>query len=252
MKTGDTIRINRKEDFLKCLRNELVPENPVTGYGIRGLLEYRTAKLKRHVDSIYEGYDKRSHTYYGKSITAEYFEKIYGAQAIKEQSSDTIFNCWSFLNRFLRGKTGKRWVKEDEALSTINELFKGHAELKELLDKLADYQHCLANLMPAPRGFNGSTDHDGKGNFNRDNDYPDLYYQRARFNFPEMYSWINKNMDNYALWFFKSFQSNLLDGEANKPLDIERDGEIEQYQESIRSALTCIEQRAELLLQMIK
>ena len=44
-----------KDDFLKCVRNELVPENPKTSEGLVGLLEYRInaseGRNKRHPDS---------------------------------------------------------------------------------------------------------------------------------------------------------------------------------------------------------
>ena len=42
-------------------------------------------------------YDETQHRYIGKSKTAEYFEELYGIDPIEIGSSDTIFNCWSFL-----------------------------------------------------------------------------------------------------------------------------------------------------------
>lgn len=239
-----------KIDLLKCVRNELVPENPYTkSSGIKGLLEYRinSNNNKRHPDSIYEGYDKKLKKYYGRSKTAECFEKIYNINPFDIGSSDTIFNCWSFLNRFVRGKTGKDWVSEKEVLNNLDKIFNGYEDVKKLLDKLADYHHSLANFMPAPYGFNGSASHDGKGQHDRDNDMPDVYYKRAEKEFPYMYKWINNNIDKYCLHFFKKYKSNLSDGIANSPLDIKNNDDMEKYKESIRNAIRCIEERAKYL-----
>lgn len=246
------IQILTRDDLLKCVRNELVPENLTTCFGIEGLLQYRIMDKKRHVDSIYEGYDKSNRKYYGKSMTAECFEIIYGSNSLNEGSSDTIFNCWSFLNRFIRGKVGRRWVSEIEALNNLNSIFEGYEELKSLLDKLANYQHCLANFMPAPIGFNGSKTHDGKGAFDRDNDMPDLYYQRALKDFPKMFLWINQNLEQYCLDFFTEFNSNLIDRYANKPVNVDSNDEINQFEGSIKSAINCIEKRANSLSQRMK
>lgn len=246
------IQISTRDDILKCVRNDLVPENQETCFGIEGLLQYRIMDKKRHVDSIYEGYDEIKHKYYGRSITAECFDKIYDSDPFSEGSSDTIFNCWSFLNRFIRGRMNKRWVSEREALKKLNSIFDGYEELKSLLDKLADYHHCLANLMPAPVGFNGSMSHDGKGAFDRDNDMPDLYYQRAKTDFPKMFLWVNQNMDRYCLDFFTEFNSNLVDRYASNPMNIDNNDEIKQFESSIESAIKCIEKRANLLSQRIQ
>jgi len=91
------ISLETKEDLLKCLRNELVPENPITEYGIKGLIEYRNNNNLRHPDSMYERYNERTRKDEGKSRTAELFEIIYG---VTEPSSDTIFNCWSYFRMF--------------------------------------------------------------------------------------------------------------------------------------------------------
>lgn len=242
------IEIETKDDLLKCLRNELVPENPqVSNNGVKGFLEYRSNNNLRHPDSIYEGYDKIKAKYYGRSITAELFKKIYHIDPLKIGSSDTIFNCWSYLKWFLRGVAREEKVDVKYALNHINDLFKVYKSLSINLDKLADYHHCLANFMPAPIGFNGSNSHDGKGNFERDNDMPDLYYKRAEFEFPKIYSWINDNMGQYSLSFFKEYDSSLEDGFAKKPLDVSDKTEMGKFERSIANAINCIEQRAEKL-----
>ncbi|MCX4379442.1 MAG: hypothetical protein OSJ61_25310 [Lachnospiraceae bacterium] len=246
------IIIETKDDLLKCLRNELVPKNPqVFNGGVKGILEYRINYRINdnlmHPDSIYEGYDKIKGKYYGKSITAECFEKIYHVEPLEIGSSDTIFNCWSYLNMFLRGVTGMEWVKERYALDNIDVIFKGYEALRINLDKLADYHHCLANFMPAPIDFNGSKSHDGKGNFKRDNDMPDLYYKRAKSEFPDIYSWINDKMEQFSLNFFKEYESFWEDGFAIKRIDVLDKTEMEKFERSIVNAINCIEHRAEEL-----
>lgn len=168
-------------------------------------------------------------------------------------SSDTIFNCWSYLNMFLRGVTRMEWVNEGYALDNIDDIFKGYEPFRIILDKLADYHHCLANFMPAPIGFNGSKSHDGKGNFKRDNDMPDLYYKRAKSEFPIIYSWINNKMEQFSLKFFKEYESYMEDGFANKPIDSLNKMEMQKFERSIVNAINCIEHRAdELFLKMAK
>lgn len=248
------MKFESKEDFLVCLRNELVPENPQTVFGVCGLLEYRingAEKMnKRHPDSLFEGYDVKNKRYYGVSVTAKCFRDIYKINPFEEGSSDTIFNCWSYLSMFARGRLKKNYVSEVEVKEKLDYIFCGYEELKMLFDKLADYQHSMANLMPAPRGFNGSSSHDGKGQYDRDNDMPDIYYKRAVYDFPSIYNWINENMEKYALRFFKEYISGFYDGEANKAIKTEI--EIEELKGSIERAIKCIEARAEDLVGLVK
>lgn len=245
--------IEKKEDLLKCIRNELAPENPkVEHTGIKGLLEYRLNNNISHPDSIYKGYDKHKCKYYGESKTSDYFRTIYNIDPFKIGSSDTIFNCWSFLNRFLRGVTKKEWVNEKYALNNLEELFVEYDSLKSKLDKLANYHHSLANFMPAPFGFNGSKYHDGKGNIMRDNDMPDLYYKRAELDFPKMYEWINDKMAPFSLRFFKGYNSFLTDRNASKPVEIFNKIEMANFETSVTDAIKCIEMRAEELFEKMK
>lgn len=251
------MKFESKEDFLKCLRNELVPENPKTAFGVNGLLEYRInagKKLnKRHPDSLFEGYDERNKRYYGESIMAECFKDIYKVDPFEEGSSDTIFNCWSYLSMFAKGRLKKQndvKVKEEEVREKLAYIFEGYETLKLLFDKLADYQHSMANLMLAPVGFNGSCYHDGKGNYKRDNDMPDIYYKRAIYDFPSMYNWINENMEKYALRFFKEYISGFYDGEANRATKSPE--QIAELEKSIERAIICIEARAEDLVELVK
>lgn len=74
---------------MKCLRNELVPENPQTGFGVIGLLDYRingTKKInKGHPDSLFEGYDEKNKKCMYKWINQN-MEK-YALRCFKEYSS---------------------------------------------------------------------------------------------------------------------------------------------------------------------
>ncbi len=244
MKYDDELLIENKDDLLICRRNELVPENPpVLQRGIEGLLEYRINRNKRHPDCLYQGYDEAEHKYFGKSKTAEYFELLYGIDPFEIGSSDTIFNCWSFLSRFIKGMSRERCTNEEYALECLDEIFDGYEGIRRKLDKLADYHHCLANLMPAPVGFNGSRSHDGKGNFLRDNDMPDIYYKRAEKDFPQMYRWINDHMEDYSLQIFKEYESYCSDGHANAPVS-DDPVELVPFEHSVDNAIACIEWRA--------
>jgi len=230
--------LTNEADFLRCIRNELVPENPVTGYGIKGLLEYRNNPCVRHPDNIYLRYNNQKMRYEGVSPTAQLFQQIYGKV---EKSSDTIFNCWSYFSMFAKGQLNRNDIKASEALEKLDEIFDRHDELKKLFDELADLQHSMANFMPAPCGYNGSKTHDGKGNYARDNDMPDIYYKRSKFDFPNMYKWINENMDNYCLQFFEDYKSPWSDGNAKNPV---KETDIELFTKSVQDAIKCIENRA--------
>ena len=243
-KYDDEMLIMNKDELLICRRNELVPENsPVLKSGIEGLLEYRINRNRRHPDCIYQGYDEAEHKYFGKSKTAEYFELLYRIDPFEIGSSDTIFNCWSFLSRFIKGMSRERCTNEEYALANLDEIFDGYEGIRRKLDKLADYHHCLANLMPAPVGFNGSRSHDGKGNYLRDNDMPDIYYKRAEKDFPQMYQWINDHMEDHSLQIFKEYESYCSDGHANAPVS-DDPVELVPFEYSVDNAIACIEWRA--------
>ena len=95
--------IDKKEDLLRCIRNEAVLENSkVKHTGIKGLLEYRLNNNISHPDLIYKVYDKHKCKYYGESKTSDYFRAIFNIEPFKIGSSDTIFNCWSFASRFFQ------------------------------------------------------------------------------------------------------------------------------------------------------
>ena len=256
--------IDKKEDLLRCIRNELVPENPkVKHTGIKGLLEYRLNNNISHPDSIYKGYDKHKCKYYGESKTSDYFRAIYNIDPFKIGSSDTIFNCWSFISRFFNVEVGHT-VSEKDVLFELEKYFIAYDSIKLKLDKLADYHHCLSNFMPAPKGFNGYSfidnrtnkkyEHDGKGNYYRDNDFPDIFYKRAENDdkLYQYYQWINKNMDSFCLNFFKEFKSYLSDCEANHPVDVNNEKDLENFEKGLDNAIKCIEIRAEELFRKMK
>lgn len=132
---------------------------------------------------------------------------------------------------------------EEYALENLDEIFDGYEDIRRKLDKLADYHHCLANLMPAPVGFNGTRTHDGKGNYTRDNDMPDIYYKRSEKDFPQMYQWINENMEAFSLQIFREYESYCEDGHSNIPVT-DDPVELLPFEWSIDNAIACIEWRA--------
>lgn len=200
--------INKYEDLLVCSRNELVPENPyVKEDGIEGLLIYRCMERKRHPDT--------SLTYFKTNwISKKLYARI-------PESQDTIFNCWSLIKIYDAIHSGNGQTRTDEAI--LNSIKSGDEiikhEHKEIFNILADRQHCIANFMPAPKGFNSCKNkygyHPGKGEYKRDNDFPDIYYSRAKKEFPEMYLWINDNMEKYSLQIFREKITSWKDRQAH-------------------------------------
>lgn len=191
------IDISNKESLLKCYRNELVPENPkVDEYGVKGLLLYRKNNNKRHPDSALS-----------YSETKWIAQKLYGEIP---DSQDTIFNCWNLIKIYDAIHSGLNITRDSDTIllriESGEEIIKPE-HLAEI-NLLADRQHCIANFMPAPKGFNGWKNsysyHPGKGEYYKDNDFPDIYYKRAKKEFPQMYTWINANMKKYSLQLFDS------------------------------------------------
>ena len=127
------MKIDSRDDLLVCRRSEILP-----------LMEY----------------DETSHKYHINKEMAGYFELLYGPLEI--ENVVMIFDCRSYLSRFFRGMAREFWPHEELISDNLDQIFDGYEELRGKLDKLADYQHCLANLMPAPAGFAQSRLFDGK------------------------------------------------------------------------------------------
>ncbi len=237
--------INSIEDLLTCRRNELMPDSShIRKSGIEGLLEYRLSEIKMPPESIWQRYDEDEHKYVGRSKAAEYIGDLYGIDVFETGGISVIFNSWAYISRILRGMSREHWDNEEYALEYLDDIFEGYEGIRHKLDKLADYHYSLANLMPAPAGFAYSRSLDGKGNPRRDNDMPDLYYRRAEKDFPQMFKWINDNMDAFSLQVFREYDSECEDGCANEPVS---DDPVEwvPFERSIDDALACIERRAE-------
>lgn len=202
------LAINKYEDLLECRRNELVPKNQfVKENGVEGLITYRCMKNGIHPDSLLTN-----------PATYWISKKLY---KIIPDSQDTIFNCWSLIKIYDAVHSGNLNTRDDEAIlksiKSGDEIIK--QEHKETFNILADRQHCIANFMPAPKGFNGwknkFKNHPGKGEYTRDNDFPDIYYLRAEKEFPEMYKWINCNLERYSLQVFHEKITPWKDKEAH-------------------------------------
>lgn len=249
------MKFNTKEDLLKCVRNELVPMNPnVEETGIKGLLEYRMNYRNKlnisHPDSIYIMWDKKLGKYVGKSKLSEIYTKLYDINPFDMDeygSSDTIFNAWSFIKNYAISKSDGKYQYENEIIRNYNKIFKKTDEVTKLLNKLSDYHHSIANFMPAPVGFNLSKYlRDGKGNYDEDNDMPDLFYERSeKFHYlKKKHIWIDEHMNKLNLECFREFESHKEVGFASLPFDYDDEDELEEFKESIRNAIECIEKRA--------
>ncbi|MDR0964330.1 MAG: hypothetical protein LBM60_06920 [Clostridium sp.] len=243
-------------DLLKCRRGEITPAAfGLKERGMKGLLYYRLTQIEQSVEELTDSSN-------GKFFRlGEYFRQLYGSFDGTESQGETIFDCWSFLNRFLRGVTGHRWIREDEALLKLDEYFQGYETLKEDLDALADYEYSLANLMPTPPDFHahrvsdglgGVIEYDGKGNYRMDNQMPDLFYERARKNLPNAFAWLDENMERFSLQCFKVFKSYLQCGEANAPLHINDSEQMRLFHQSVKNAIEAIRTRAMRILKKIQ
>ena len=234
------INIDRKEDLLKCYRNELVPENPcVNEYGVKGLLVYRRNQNKRHPDSSITN-----------SSTSWIAEKLYG---LVPDSQDTIFNCWAMIKIYDAVHQNLSVTRNSDSI--LDDMKKGieiiSPEYISEFDLLAERQHCIANFMPAPKGFNGWKNrygyNPGKGEYSQDNDFPDVYYKRAKVEFPSMYQWINEHMMQYSLELFAEQITPWENGKANYKNMLEKPTEKQLY-EIVKTMNRLLSDRAENLL----
>lgn len=258
-----SIQLKTPRDFLKCVRRELRTENAFTQYGMLGFLQYKLSGKTVDPDSMY--YFSQGKGYYEqKTPTALIFEKIYGNI---EASSDTIFNCWSFFRMFYEARTQKGYmylddehnpifgnIGENKLRGGLDVLFQGYEDILDLLNEFADLHHSLANMIPAPKGFNGysytnkysgeTVNFDGKGNYYRDNDIPDIYFKRAKTDFPKIYQWIIANKEKYCLDFFEEYISPWVDEGANRALNLNDKNAVFNYKKAISDAIGCIYKRS--------
>lgn len=232
------MRFDQKEDLLRCVRNVLVPENPqIVETGVKGLLSYRCNNNQRHPDSALTYEDTRW-------ISVQ----LYGSVP---ESQDTIFNCWNVIKIYDASYRGKETRCDSDILESLEkgEQVFAHNH-KKTFDTLADMQHSIANIMPAPKGFNGWKNkwksNSGKGEYHRDNDFPDIYYLRAKGEFPKMYEWINDHMVEYSLQCFIDFKTPWKDRHANYK-NMNSKPTIEEVERVARDMIEQIRNRAELL-----
>ncbi|MBQ2971661.1 MAG: hypothetical protein IJE16_03805 [Ruminococcus sp.] len=263
--------LSTPRDFLKCIRKDVCSENDFTQSGLLGLIQYKLSSTTVDPDAMYY-YNNKKQCYEGKTKTAELFEMIYNHV---EESSDTIFNCWTFFRLFFEARTqnGRMYLNEKQQPFFDNiightgggdlvALFNGYEDVLSLLNEMADLHHCLANMMPAPKGFNGysyqckySRDyvtHDGKGNYKKDKDMPDIYFKRSINDFPDYYHWILNNKKRYCLCFFEEYISPWKNVDDVR-LDLSKHDSIIKYKDAIVSSIECIYKRAtQLYLLMTK
>lgn len=240
------IDIRDKYDLLKSLR-ETIPEYKGLS-GLKGLIKYKLSECKKDVDYEAKIYDLEL---YGKT----------------EEKADTIFNCMSIFGIFVKlrlNDLGVDWGYNniDNLLEELNikkgkyplfqlaeyyydKIFAGYNTLESSFNRLAELHHCLANFMPVPKGFNSYPGNDGKGNYRKDNDFPDVYFNRAKKDFPDMYEWIKNNKDKYCLDFFENFNSSLKEVDINYNGDIwKKSDKYERLECIISNVIKCIQKRA--------
>lgn len=192
MKINQEIDIKSLDDLLICRRNELSPRGVIYSEGLKGYLEYRTKPKHFHVEQPYRN-GKRMNIF-------KWYLYLYDMDEDEISSGDIIVNCWSYLRRFVEAKFSHSSGLDEYALDNLDKLFVGYEYLIPLFNKLSNLHHSLANMMPAPNGFNNcrKCEFRGKGDFKLDNDMPDLFYQRAENDCPFLKEWIDNNMERYS------------------------------------------------------
>lgn len=247
------LQIKNKDNLLICRRNELCEgKNPPTGTGVRGYLDFTDLPDHWHPDCIYEGWDS-ARGYYGRSKTAGYYEEIYGIGILEEGSSDLILSPRAHIKRLCVSIEDGLWKRSAPQIMAALDAWE-HSAKVTILDRLnrwCDLAHSLANMSPAPYGFNGYRRHDGKGSCidSGDLDFPDLFIKRATSDLPVMHQWIMSNMDKLCLSpMYRTFDSGYKSvAEARRPIDFSNPDDVAKFITSIEAAISAIEQRGNLL-----
>lgn len=249
------IQVGSKKDLLECLRNDLVPSNQqVEEKGLKGYLVWLTLENVNGVDPEcpFSKFDPNTKKYIGKSKAWDCYRYLYGFAANPDPASDrfdVIFNCYTYLGRFIKGKLGYYIPKNDpnQVLEKYDLIFEGHEDLVPLFDSLAEQHHSLSNFMPACLGMNAA-----KGYcWETFNDMPDLFFDGARDprnpDLQKYADWINKHKDEYVLQLFGTYKSNFPSGFTSTRLDTSDEAEMESFRKAIKDALECLDKRAKML-----
>ncbi|MCM3576149.1 hypothetical protein M3172_23545 [Mesobacillus subterraneus] len=144
---------------------------------------------------------------------------------------------------FMKGKNNK-WILRDDLLililNNLDEIFDGYAELKDKFDSFSNLMYCFANLIPAPKGYNGITQQ--KGDYKDNNDYPYFYYQSLKKREDPMLNWVDEHLEEYHITGLYN-----LEPPFKKPDHRFEDGDLDNLILYIQKAISAIEERADWL-----
>lgn len=242
----------RKKYILKCAKEFDILENMTSSLiplinpglsnetGIKAAILYRVCPTEE-IDSsskVREAYT----TCFGENIP---------------ESADTIFNAFipfmDFCRAKLMGKNIDVKMEQKELLLLIflhlDEIFMGYDDLKILFDNYFNLMYSFANLMPAPKYFNGSPDKNGKGTWILNKDYPSVYYDNLKdvstpiYHREDMKAWLDSVMDKYKI-------KNMYQLKPPYPIDSYygwNDDKLPQLKKFIEEASELISKRADKL-----
>lgn len=183
--------------------NKLTCLIPVVNPGLKHECGIRAAVLYRVCPSVEID---------SSDIVRKAYEEFYGADV--PESADIIFNAFIPFMDFCRAKELElnlynRFRNQKDELALIylhlEEIFDGYGDLKALFDKFFDLMYSFSNLMPVPKGFNGSKNTNGKGTWKLNKDYPSVYYKNLEdcncdiYERESMKKWLDGIMDKYAI-----------------------------------------------------
>jgi hypothetical protein len=234
-----------EEMISKFANTNLIPSvNPQISEktGIKRMLKYRMDDSAKEIDSC--------------PLVREGFIRCYGKTI--EPCSDTTLNMLDPLKKFsffrlkllglgvllFEKSTNGVWKLRDDYIELIynkeNEIFRGYDDLRHLFDEAADKQYSFANMVPVPRGYNGSRNSIGKGSYSDNNDYPYFYYQNLQHRGDSRnISWLNNNMD--ALFLRASYE---LVPPFSSPTEYYDERKLDALKKYICSAIRVIDERA--------
>ncbi|MFI3236604.1 MAG: hypothetical protein R3Y47_01095 [Lachnospiraceae bacterium] len=236
-----------KEKILKNLIREINNKGDIELENASNYIElvliYRSRKYLREIDS----------SDYVKAFWEELYEDI-------PERADTILNVVNPLKAFsiyrLKQLGGNKypfvqingnWRLKKELfriiLENLNGIFNGFSELRELFERLSEIAYSLANFMPAPIGYNGTSVSFGKGSYHENNDYPFFYYMNLLDGKDDKsLKWLNSVWELYDIQELFEIRPPFLDPDYY--FELKDYNELERY---LRQCIEGIENRAQLL-----
>lgn len=212
--------------------------------GIRAMLTYRIESNKQEVDSsrlAKEGYRfcfNNIPDCADTTLNALNPLKTFCITRLKQLSIND-----KSVTPFIRKKNiGWRLRSDLEKLilDNLDRIFDGYTELKNKFDSFSNLMYSFANLIPAPKGYNGIVQQ--KGDYKDNNDYPYFYYQSLKKRKDPMLNWVDEHLEEYHIADLFN-----LEPPFDTPDHRYEDGDLANLTLYIEKAISAIEERADWL-----